>query len=36
LPANLLNPVLVKNGPLSISANQFSAGDNPLGPTGDY
>ena len=27
--ANLLNPVLVKNGPLSISANQFSASDNP-------
>lgn len=27
--ANLLNPVLVKDGPLSVSANNFSAGGNP-------
>ena len=27
--ANLRNPVLVKSGPLSIGANQFSAGGNP-------
>jgi hypothetical protein len=27
--ANLRNPVLVKSGPLSISANQFTAGANP-------
>ena len=27
--ANLLNPVLVKNGALSIGANNFSAGGNP-------
>jgi len=27
--ANLLNPVLVKNGALSIGANTFSAGGNP-------
>jgi hypothetical protein len=27
--ANLLNPVLVKSGPLSIGANQFTAGGNP-------
>jgi len=27
--ANLRNPVLVKNGPLSVAADQFTAGDNP-------
>ncbi|MEY2407721.1 MAG: hypothetical protein QOF48_391, partial [Verrucomicrobiota bacterium] len=27
--ANLLNPVLVKDGPLSIDANRFTAGGNP-------
>src|ERR1043166_6208664 len=27
--ANLLNPVLVKDGALSIGANQFTAGGNP-------